>query len=250
MYNLLISLGIALVAYGLGAFVAGWLGGILPAVFALAIAYFLLARRTGKQLEAIMNEATAAFEKGKIERGRKLLESGFPLAKWQFLIAEQIHAQLGAIDYLQRRFGSARTHLEKAWSRNWMSQAMLACLEHREGHDDKALAIFEKATGPGGSDPTFWALYAWIAHESGDKDKALVVLNQGLQKNEGSEALSRFADAVRNKKRIKPDKLFSAFAPAWYQFFPEHVNKAQMMAQQGMKPGGYAYPQPRGFRRG
>lgn len=249
MYNLAIALGIALLAYVLGAAVAGWLAGILPAVLAAGIAYFVLARRTGKQLEVLMTEAGDAIQKGKIERGRKLMEQGFALGKWQFLVAEQIHAQLGALDYLQRRFDSARGHLEKAWSRNWMSQAMLACLDHREGKHDAALKRMEDTVGPGGKDPTFWALYAWLALEAGDSDRALGVLTQGLKKNDSSEALKALADQVRNKKRIKPQKAFSAFAPGWYQFFPEHIPRSQMMQMQGQKQGGYSYPAPRGFRR-
>lgn len=250
MYNLAISLGIAALAFALGALAAGWLAGILPALLAAVVAYFLLARRTGRQLETLMKQAGEAIQKGKIDRGRKLMEQGFALAPWQFLIKEQIHAQLGAIDYLQRRFGSARKHLERSWSRNWMSMAMLACIDHREGKHDAALERMEKTTGPGGKDPIFWALYAWLAVEAGDQDKALDVLNRGLGKNAESEGLKALSDLVRNKKRIKPQKAFSAFAPGWYQFFPEHMPRSQMMQMQGgQRPGGYGYPQPKGFRR-
>ena len=130
-----------------------------------------------------------------------------------------------------------------------MSQAMLACLEHRQGNNDAALARFDKTTGPGGDDPIFWALYGWVALETGDRDKALVALTEGIRKNEASQALKDFADLVRNKKRIKPDKSFAPFAPGWYQFFPEHMPRREVMAAQGVKPG-YQYPQPRGFRQG
>ncbi|NOY27565.1 MAG: hypothetical protein GXP62_17005 [Oligoflexia bacterium] len=250
MYNLAISLGIALVAYLAGLALAGWLAGFLPAVIAAVLAYVLLARRTGRQLEALMKEAGAAFQQGKIDRGRKLLEHGFALAPWQFLVSQQIHGQLGAIDYLQRKWKPARAHLDKAWSRNWMSQAMLACLDHREGKHQEALDRMDKTTGPGGGDPTFWALYGWLALDSGDRDKAISVLGAGIKKNEASDALKAFSDAVRNKSRIKPVKQFAPFAPNWYQFFPEHVPRSQMMAAQGRHPGGYSPPQPKGFRRG
>lgn len=261
MYNLAISLGIAALAFAVGAFAAGWLAGFVPALIAALAAYFLLARRTGKQLEGLMAQAGDAIQKGQIDQARKLMEQGFALGKWQFLINEQLHSQLGALDYLQRNFGSAREHLEKSWSRNWMSMAMLSCLDHREGHDDDALQRMEKTTGPGGNDPTFWALYAWLAVQAKDEDKALSVVTRGLQKNAGSEGLKALEDALRNKKRIKPEKQFAAFAPAWYQFFPEHMPRSQMMAlaaqQQGgqpgqpagPRPGGYQYPAPKGFRR-
>lgn len=248
MYNLAISLGVAALAYLIGLAVAGWLAGFLPAILAGMLAYFLLARRTGRQLEALMTQAGEAFQKGKLDRGRQLLESGFALAPWQFLVAQQIHGQLGAIDYLQQKWKPARQHLSKSWSRNWMSQAMLSCLDHREGKSADALARMEKTAGPGGKDPTFWALYGWLALDSGDRDKAIAVLSEGIKKNEGSDALKAFADAVRNKKRIKPAKQFSPFAPGWYQFFPEHVSRSQMMAAQGQRAGGYSPPPPKGSR--
>ena len=43
----------------------------------------------------------------------KIMESGFALGKWQFMINGQIHAQLGAIAYLQRE--QARHHLSQTW---------------------------------------------------------------------------------------------------------------------------------------
>ena len=249
MYNLAIALGIAVLAYALTAAVAGWLAGFVPGLLAAGIAYYLLARRTGQQLEALMQKAGEALQGGRIDEGRAIIEQGFALGKWQFLVAEQLHAQLGAIDYLQRRFDKARPHLEKSWSRNWMSQAMLACVDHREGKHDAALARMEKTVGPGEKDPTFWALYCWLAMEAGDTDRALRVVSQGLGKTGNSAALSALADSLRNKKRVKPQKLFTPFAPGWYQFFPEHMPPAQMAQMAGVKAPGYAYPQPRGFRR-
>ena len=75
------------------------------------------------------------------------------------------------------------------------------------------------------------------------------VVSQGLGKTGNSAALSALADSLRNKKRVKPQKLFTPFAPGWYQFFPEHMPPAQMAQMAGVKAPGYAYPQPRGFRR-
>lgn len=250
MYNLLIALGAGLLAGVLAGALVGWLAGILPGIIVAGVAYFFLARRSGRRLEALMKEAQAAFEAQKLDRGRELLESGLALAPWQFLVAEQIHAQLGALDYLQRNWSGARAHLDKSWSRNWMSQAMLACLDHREGQRAAALARMEKATGPGGEDPTFWALYAWLCLEAEERDKAVVVLSQGVKKCPNSKALAELLDLVRNKKRLRPEKHFTPFAPAWYQFFPEHISPAQAAVMTGQKRPGYSYPQPRGFRRG
>lgn len=251
MYNLLISLGIATVLFVLGWVVAGtWVAGFVPAILGLGIAYFLLARRSGKQLEALLKRAMVEFEQGRVERGRAIVEEGFALGKWQFLVKEQLHAQLGALAYMQRDFKTARTHLEQAWSRHWQSQAMLAALEHRDGEHEAALARMDKAKGAGGKDAVFWALWVWYAYSAKDKDKALKVVNQGLDQVKDSPGLKALADVIRNDKRLKTN-IFRAFQPAWYQYFPEHMPRSMMMEmarQQGMggpRKGQYTVPAPR-----
>ena len=62
MYNLLISLAIAAACYALGAFVSGAVAGILPAVLGLTVSYFVLARRTYKQVETIAQSAMGLLQ--------------------------------------------------------------------------------------------------------------------------------------------------------------------------------------------
>ncbi len=246
MINLALSLALGLALFGLAWLAVGtWLAGIVPFLLGATIAYFFLARRTGRQLEALVQRAGAEFQAGRLDRGRKILESGFALSRWQFLIAEQIHGQLGALDYMQGRWKAARKHLEQAWSRNWQAQAMLACIDAREKKWEPALERMEKARGPGGKDPVFWGLYAWMALESGDRDKALAALADGLKKNPESDALKAMADQVRNKKKVRT----KVFAPTWYQFFPEHMPRSEAMRYAQQQRRGYQPPPPKGFGR-
>lgn len=240
MYNLAIAIAIGIAAYLLGWLaVSNWVAGFAPALLAVSIAYFLLARRTGKKLETLMQDSLKEFQSGRLEQGRKKLESGFALGRWQFLVDAQVHAQLGTIDYMQRNYKDARKHLDKSWSRHWMAQALLATIDFREKKTGAALKRMDKLTGPGGKDPVFWGLYTHILLETGNRDKALEVVSKGLEKNGSSDALKGLADAVRNKKKIK----MKAFAPAWYQFFPEDMPRTMMQGQ--ARPGQYTPPVPR-----
>ena len=265
MYNLAIAIAIAVVAYLLG-WLGGntWIAGIIPGVLALAIAYVLLARRTGQQLEAILRRSMVEFEALKpeklvaiyqrtrsekavqdarnqvLQKVRGILHEAMALQKWQFLVGAQIHAQLGALDYMDQDYASARGHLEQAWSRNWMSQVQLSAIDWREDKRDLALARLAKATGPGEKEPLFWGVYAWMAAESGDKERALLIVSEGLKKLPGQKALTELADALRNQKKIQ----VASFGDAWYQFFPEHLSETQKraMAEQ------FAPRQKHGFR--
>lgn len=271
MYNLLISIGVAAALFVVGWVVAGTvIAGVIPAIIGLGVAYFLLARRSGKQLQAIMNRAMAEFsalqgvqpprtmseanrlrqlQLDKIKKGRAILEEGFALAPWQFLVKKQIHAQIGAIDYMQMEWEPAREQLLQAWSRNWQAMAMLACIDHREKKHDAALQRMEETKGSGKKDPLFWGIYAWLALKAGKRDVAIKVANEGLQTNESSDALKAMAGALANKKPVK----VTGFEPGWFQFFPEQspqYRDAQKEANKhgkapNVRRGGYTFPHPR-----
>jgi predicted Zn-dependent protease len=244
MYNLLLALAAGAVVYALVAWWTGWIAGILPAVIVLVLTYVVLARRSGRQLEAIFKRAAKEMEAGRLDQVRKIMDEGFVLGRWQFLVAAQIHAQLGALDYGEAsmrqtgNFKSARKHLEKAWSRNWQAQAMLAAIDHREGNNAAALERLEKLKSSGAKEALYWGLFAYIANKTGDADKALQVLDLGQQQLPSSDALKNMANQVRNKKDVK----MKPFAPGWYQFFPDQIPKESLM--QARRPG-YTYPQPR-----
>ena len=241
MYNLLISLGIAAAAFVLGQVIAGAaIAGIIPGLIGLVISYFMLARRTGKAFQQIMEKAGAEFQAGKFEQGLRLMESCFKFAKWQFFIGPQIHGQIGMLMYLQRKWKPARQHLSQAWKRDWRARTMLAALDHREGRKDAALELMDKLTGYGGKDPVFWALYAYIAVEAKKRDKALTVVNAGIKKCPDSTGLKELQGTIANKRKLK----MKAFAPTWYQYFPEQMPRSQMQKYAGQQAG-MRYPQPR-----
>jgi predicted Zn-dependent protease len=241
MYNLLIAISIGAALFGLGMGVAGTIvAGIIPALLGVIIAYILLARRTGRLFQAVMERATKEFQANRFEPGMRMMESCFRFANWQFLIGPQIHGQMGMLYYLQRKWGPARKHLSQSWKRDWRAQSMLAALDHREGKKPAALERLEKLTGWGGKDPVFWGLYAYVALEAKQRDKALELIGQGLKKCPDSPGLKDMANAVRNKKKLK----MKAFAPTWYQYFPEQMPRSQMQRYAQNQPG-MRYPQPR-----
>ncbi len=261
MYNILIAVGAGVLGYLVGAAAAGWLAGIIPALLALGGAWFFLARRTGKQVEALFQKAMAALQAGKMDEARAVLESGMPLGKWQILVTEQIHSQLGQLDYLQgvghsvqkqasqakARFAAGREHLEKAWSRDWRGKATLAAIHHREGRPDDAVKVLEAASGAGAGEALFWGLYTYVLNEAKRRDEALQVVGRGLVANKDNKALKAIQEALANKKR--PD--MKVLGDAWFQLFPEDIPRERLMEMHGINPQQAprpqkSWPQPRG----
>jgi tetratricopeptide (TPR) repeat protein len=241
MYNLLISLGSAAAAFLLGMAVAGhWIAGFLPAILVVLIVYFVLARRTSNRLQTIMEQAGRLLQAQKMAEARKLLDAARPLGRWQFLVEGQIEAQLGALAYLERDWRTARGHLDKAWSRNWMAQGMLAAMDLREKKAEEGVERLEKASGFARKEALFWGLYAYILAESRQQDKALEVVARGLKVMPENEGLKGLQGAISNKRRKL--KMGSFFGNQWYTFFPEQfpVRRYQQAAVQGR-----GFPQPR-----
>lgn len=250
MYNLLISLAIGLAAFGLGAGVTGTIiAGIIPAVFAIGIAYVLLARRTMRQVQAALEGVGAALKKIRPEdlpqvRKQRLDEAVAALeavrkhGRWQFLVNATVDAQLGALAFIQQDWERARTHLSKAWMRDWTAHTMLAVLEFREKKVDEAKKRLEKVSGVARKEAVFWGVYAWILAESGRRDEALAVAARAVKEMPESEAVKSLQDALANDKKIKT----KLFAPMWYTFFPDQVPVQKVM---GMPQRGRGYPMPR-----
>lgn len=261
MYNLVLAIGAGSVGYAIGAAVAGWIAGFVPALLALGVAYVLLARRTGRRVEAVFAGAMVHMQAGKLDAARIAMESALPLGKWQFLVAPQIHSQIGSLDYLEgvgmmvqrqpkaaaAKFASARAHLEQAWSRDWRGRTLLACVHHREGRVDDALKALERASGAGKGETLFWGVYVYVLNEAKKRDEALQVVGRGLKESPDSKVLKELQEAMSNKRR--PD--MKAFGDSWYQFFPDQVPQEVLMKQQqqmaanrkGLSPK--TWPQPR-----
>jgi len=239
MLNLAISLAATAAVFAVGTVVAGhWIAGFAPAILVLLVTYFLLARRTSNRLQAVMEAAGKAAQRQKLDEARRLLEEARPLGRWQFLVESQVEAQLGALDYILRDFKSARPHLEKAFSRNWMAQGMLAAIDFRDGDVEAAAKRMEKVNLFARKEALYWGLYAYLHAESRQPEKALEILGRALKLLPRNEALKGMQQAVSNRKKLR----MKDFGDTWYTFFPEQF-PMRRAAQQAVQ--GRGYPMPR-----
>ena len=280
MKNFLISLMVMFVSYGIGHYFGGiWLAGIPTGFLGLMISYFLLARSSMRKLEAVTQEAMALVQEGQssqkpekmllsLDAGLTVFEKGLDLSKEQFLMAEIVHAQMGALLYqgaslvlqlkmqseMQRNrievtrqeakakqyFRQARFHLEKAHSkgwvktliRNWQGIGMLSVMEFSEGRKSEAIARLVKCKSIAKDDPLFWGAYTWMLHQNDQKSDAMLAAHEGLGHNASHKGLQKMADAIANQKEIEPIH----FGMMWYSFFPEQLTVNIAMKLQSEAP--------------
>jgi len=280
MLNLWKSLAVTIVCYAVGHYFGGsWVTGVVPALLGFMVAYFILARASLNKFTALTQQAMKQVQEGQdqqnpqlmmegLEKSLKQFEGGLELAKEQFLIAELVHAQMGALTYqgaalqlqlklqedmkrnmaaskrLERKaaqyFAESKYHLEKAhnkeWTltliRQWHGVGMLAAMEFKDGKKAEATARLSKIKSVGSSDPLYWQLYAWMLLENEQINEAMLAANEGLSKHESNDGLKYLTDAIANQKTIDTFK----FGMMWYSMFPDQLTVEVAMRMQNQMP--------------
>ena len=229
MINLALS-----IAAGAFAFLAFWLSGLvhpigaaLPGLVAAGTAYFFLARRTVRQLEAVMALAQKELATRKLDRAIAIMEGAFPLGRWQFLVASQLHGQIGSLLYVQKKFDEAEPHLRKSFVKMWSARGMLAAQHFRRKQYPEMEEAFEAAVRANKNESLLYAAYAWCQDKRGERKKAIEILQRGVQENPSDEKLKTLLGRVQNDKRMK----LESYGEQWWQFWLE--NPPALMGPQG-----------------
>lgn len=224
MYNLLIALVVGVVvtvAIKLAGF-AIW-AGLVPGTIAFLGTYFLLARRTGQQIQKITSEAQVELSsvppnererKLRVDKAIKLLESALVYEKWQFLIGPELHAQIAMIKYMTGDLDGAEQNFKKSSPRNGLALAMEGALKYRKKDFAGMEKSFEAATKAQKKEPMIWAAYAWCVLQQKDKDKALKILARAVETNPSDEKLKNSLAQLQNDKKLK----MKPYEPLWWQF--------------------------------
>jgi tetratricopeptide (TPR) repeat protein len=226
MYNLLIAFAAGVVVT-VAVRLAGLplYAGIVPGVLVFLGVYVLLARRIMKKLQALalgaQNElkaiSTPKEQTTKVAKAIRTLEQGLLLDRWQFMVAAQVHGQIGQLQYMVKDFEAAEPHLLKASGRDAMSQAMLGALYYQRKDYPRMTETFEKAVKAGKKEGIVWAVYAWCLQRTKEREKAISVLGRAVTANPSDEKLKSALSALQNDKRMK----MQGWGHLWYGFHLE-----------------------------
>jgi predicted Zn-dependent protease len=220
MYNLLISIAVgALVSVALARGTElGLVAAVFPGVLATILTYFLLMRRTWKKLERIFDAMQKEVQAQKIDKAIQTLQGGFVLAPWQFLVASQLHSNIGILNYLKQDLDTALPHLEKSFSRNWVARGMLGAARYRKNDLGAATKVLEDAVSVNKKEGVLWSLYAWILEKEDRHADAIEVLARAARANPSDEKVKTSLQSLQNGKKLKLGKLY---AEQWFQFMLE-----------------------------
>lgn len=246
MYNTLISslLGIAAFFAFSQATASPWWGSLLVAFVVSSGSFVLIARIIMKKVEAIMTGAMKDLQTQRVssrekqiqlvDRAVKELQPAMKYAKWQVYVGGQVNSTIGMLHYIKRDFVTALPYLEKGFVRNWVTMGMLGSYYFKKGKKDKMCEAFDKAVMGSPKEAMIWVLYAYCLVSSGERSKAVEILEKGLKKNSGNEDIKQKLALVRNEQDMK----MADYGEMWYQFHLESPAALQKQQQMTSMTGG------------
>jgi predicted Zn-dependent protease len=248
MYNIIISVAIAVVAFLVLNFAVGlswWLSLIIGLVLCLG-AFALLSRYVMKKVEAIMSSAmkdlqtqragSTEMQLALVDKAIREMQPALQYGKWQVYVTGQVHSAIGMLYYIKRDFSSAFPYLQKGFFKNWVTMGMLGAYYLKKNKKEKMKETFDKAVLGSPKESLLWGLYAYCLCEAGEPEKAKATLEKGLKKIPGDEQLTLNLALLKEDKKMK----MTGYGDMWYQFHleaPATLQKQQQMASMtgGMK---------------
>src|SRR5580704_5320981 len=230
MITTLLSVGIAALVFSITFSFFGLIASILPAIFALVIAFFLISKNLAKKIESSMQGLQELLMKNQADQAIvKLKEVQARYGRWQFFLSSSIDGQIGSIYYMKGQFQKAKPYLMRAFVRHWVAKAMLALIYYRERKMDKMNETFEHATRYVKKAGLLWSLWAYCIWRNGDIEQAIKILAKGKDYlKEADPNLIQNLLSLQNQKRMK----MKAYGDQWYQFQLE-LSPGQVQMKQG-----------------
>jgi len=242
MKNLILSTLLAVLAFALTAAFLPAIAGVLPAVGVFTASFYVIARRVNRELEVAMPALMPLLQERKIDEAKALLDTlSAKWGPWQPMLAGQLTAQKGMLDYMQLKWDEALPQLEAGKWRNWQILVSIGLVHHRRNRTAQADQTLTEATLLAGKEPMVYLVRAVLKHRAKQDDAALQILAEGLKKVPGSDLLNKAQQSLANGKGLD----VSTFPEAWFQFFPEDMLHLQLTrARSGAGPvQNSAYPQ-------
>jgi tetratricopeptide (TPR) repeat protein len=216
--NLLLGLGAALAVTLLTRLLGMplWVG-IPMGTLAGAALFIWQGRKVQQDLEKIFARAGELLKKQQWEKAIETMKEGYQFSSRQFLVKGSIDGQIGVVQYLRKKNEEAEPLLVAASMQHYIAKAMLGILQWKRGDKKKARETFDLALKAGKKESLLYAVYAYVLLEMGDRNRAIEILNKGLEICKGDERLITNRNLLQNGKALK----MKVYGEQWYQFLLE-----------------------------
>ncbi|MBL4819127.1 MAG: hypothetical protein JKY15_07885 [Deltaproteobacteria bacterium] len=221
-----IALALGLSVFALIGFTLSWIAAIIPAILVAVIAYFILARRIGNQMQEAMMKAVSEIQKGRMERGIAMLQDiKKQYGNWQFFTKSAINGQIGSLYFMKQDFARAKPFLQKSFAKHWNAKAMLGVLSFKKKKYAEMDKIFEQAANYSPKQGLLWSTWGYCHWKAGHNQKAIDVLVRGQKKlGDSDRYLIANLNNLKNNKKMK----MNGYGQEWLQFHLEAMPQQQV----------------------
>ena len=234
MRNLLYAFGAGFLAFAILYFpdLLRFGESMVPAFIVVLATYFVLARKTFKEIEKIFTTAAGYLQSmpPKFELAISTMETARVHAPVQFGVSSQIDNQIGVMYFLQKQFNKSMPYLEKSLQfGHWMGGAMLAVIYYKKKKHDQMRETMQTVVKKAKKQSLAWNLYAYLLCQIGERDAAPSILIQALKKTNDDPKIKDSLNQLQNGKKIK----MKQYKEQWFQFHLENPPKQYQQTQMG-----------------
>ncbi len=180
--------------------------------------YAVVLRQVMLKINAAVEGAQKDLAANRTEKAIRIIEDvQKKFGPWQFYVKQQMNSQIGSIHYLKRDFSKAFEYLAQGFGRHWVGMAMLAICYMKRTQTGKMTDTFEKAVTLTRKEPLLWSLYAFCLDKTGERDKAVKVMERGLKKLKSDERMEENLKLLQDGKKMK----MQPYGDLWFQFHLE-----------------------------
>lgn len=238
MYSVFLCAAIAIVLSFGGSLAGfyGWIWATFIALFLFLVCWVLLVRYFGQKLQPAMGRVQKQMEAGMLDAAMESLEAMLPMGKWVPMLRGQILGHMGMLAHHSGKKERALELLEGASLRAPDARLMLACIHHKSGNVDKALAILDLAGKVNKKHALLHNTHAWMLHKNGKADAAQALLAAYVKRDATSAQTKDNLLRLQNKQRMN----MQAFDMQWWALGLE--TPPQTMGQMRRAPKGFREP--------
>lgn len=221
---------------------AGWFWAIFLGMVAFVATWVVGARRIGRRLEPVFQQAQRQIGAGMVQPAITTLNGVLPLAKWIPLLRGQIHAQIGFLQHQTGDRESAVEHLTLAGRRSGDAKLLLAAIQFRDGKKAEALTLLEGCARFNRKHVLVHNVYAWLLNREGRREEAIAVLNRLLAKEKDKPTAENLL-RLQNQQKMN----MSQFGGMWFALGfekPPASMGAMRTAPKGFRQGHKQGPKP------
>jgi tetratricopeptide (TPR) repeat protein len=238
VYSIYLCSAFAL-AFGFGGFSLDWWGwgwALFFSMLMFVVAWILLSRRLGQQLQPLLTRVQKQMQDQQLEGAMQSLEAMLPMSKWMPMLRGQLLAQMGMLANFSGNQPRAIQLLEGASMRAPDARLMLACILYKKGDQKRAFEILQVAAAINKKHALLHNTYAWMLHKNERGDEAQAVLAKFLKKDPNNAPSKDNLLRLQNRTRMT----MQGFDMQWYALGLEHP--PQQMGQMRRAPKGFREP--------